>query len=60
MTLPTVRRFWFEFDLPAPGRESGPELACLSLGAGVSGFDTADCLWMIRDLRARDRSAVGA
>jgi hypothetical protein len=48
--LPTVRRFWFEFDLPSPGPEGEPAYACLSLGVGVTGFDVADCLWMIRDL----------
>jgi hypothetical protein len=47
---PTVRRFWFEFDLPSPGSLRESAFACLSLGAGVTGFDVADCLWMIRDL----------
>lgn len=48
--LPTVRRFWFEFDLPSPESQRDPAFACLSLGVGVTGFDVADCLWMIRDL----------
>jgi hypothetical protein len=48
--LPTVRRFWFEFDLPSPGSQRQSAFACLSLGVGVTGFDVADCLWMIRDL----------
>ena len=48
--LPTVRRFWFEFDLPSPESQRDPTFACLSLGVGVTGFDVADCLWMIRDL----------
>jgi hypothetical protein len=47
---PTVRRFWFEFDLPSRESERESAFACLSLGVGVTGFDAADCLWMIRDL----------
>jgi hypothetical protein len=47
---PVVRRFWFEFDLASPGSQPEPTFACLSLGVGVTGFDVADCLWMIRDL----------
>src|SRR5260370_1013632 len=47
---PTVRRFWFEFDLPSPESQLNPTFACLSLGVGVTGFDVADCLWTIRDL----------
>jgi hypothetical protein len=47
---PTVRRFWFEFELPSPESQRNPTVACLSLGVGVTGFDVADCLWMIRDL----------
>lgn len=45
-----VRRFWFEFELPPwkPGLDSS--LASLYYGVGVTGFDTADCLWMVRDL----------
>ncbi len=50
MTQPTVRRFWFEFDLPPwdSGRER--PLAILYFGVGVTGFDAADCLWIILDL----------
>jgi hypothetical protein len=47
---PTVRRFWFEFDLTSPESQRESTFACLSLGVGVTGFDVADCLWMIRDL----------
>src|SRR5260370_41415156 len=47
---PAVRRFWFEFDLPSRESQRESALACLSLGVGVTGFDAADCLWMIRDL----------
>lgn len=44
--MPTVRRFWIEFDL---GNEpfSWPELR---QGVGVTGFDERDCLSMVADL----------
>lgn len=50
MTRPAVRRFWFEFDLPSWDSRPDPALATLYAGVGVTGFDEADCLTMIRDL----------
>lgn len=51
----TARRFWIEFDLPPlddllrePQRGGGRLV--LHGGIGVTGFDLADCLWMVRDL----------
>jgi hypothetical protein len=52
---PVVRRFWFEFDLPRWEAGLDPGLASLYYGVGVTGFDTADCLWMIRDLVSGSR-----
>jgi hypothetical protein len=53
--MPTVRRFWIEFDLPPLDdllREPQPGSGLLRVhgGVGVTGFDLADCLWMVRDL----------
>lgn len=44
--MPTVRRFWIEFDLGSR-RLSWPQL---SQGVGVTGFDERDCLSMVADL----------
>lgn len=49
VTPPAVRRFWFEFDLP-PWEPRLAPLFILYYGVGVTGFDAADCLWMVRDL----------
>jgi hypothetical protein len=53
MSSESVRRFWIEFDLPPFDdlvRERDARLV-LYCGVGVTGFDLADCLWMVRDLR---------
>jgi hypothetical protein len=53
LATPTVRRFWIEFDLPPLDdllREPGSGLIGLYRGVGVTGFDLADCVWMVRDL----------
>ncbi|WP_280254226.1 hypothetical protein [Nocardia abscessus] len=44
--MPTVRRFWIEFELGS-NRLSWPRL---SQGVGVTGFDERDCLSMVADL----------
>jgi hypothetical protein len=57
----SLTRFWFEFDLdghhppvPAPGADSRDAGAVqhqwLSFGAGVTGYDEADALMLLRDL----------
>jgi hypothetical protein len=55
LAMPIVRRFWIEFHLPPlddllrePQRGDGRLV--LHGGVGVTGFDLADCLWMVRDL----------
>ncbi|MFQ6331646.1 hypothetical protein ACLMAL_36760 [Nocardia sp. CWNU-33] len=48
--MPTVRRFWIEFDLGS-GRFFWPRL---SQGVGVTGFDERDCLSMVADLLPDD------
>lgn len=55
MAMPTVRRFWLEFDLPPlkdllREQPRGSGLVQLYVGVGVTGFDVADCLWLVRDL----------
>ncbi|MFE9320938.1 hypothetical protein ACIHDR_13920 [Nocardia sp. NPDC052278] len=48
--MPTVRRFWIEFDL-----EHEPDFRVeLGQGVGVTGFDEQDCLAMVADLLPDD------
>lgn len=56
---PNLARYWFEFDLTGhvPGREPGRiqldggtvTYRLLGRGAGVTGYDEADCLGLLSD-----------
>ncbi|MEU6189202.1 hypothetical protein [Nocardia sp. NPDC047038] len=48
--MPTVRRFWIEFD----GERESNFWVELWQGVGVTGFDERDCLSMVADLLPRD------
>jgi hypothetical protein len=39
----TLRRFWFEFNLPPIGAAQPDAWRHLRLGCGVTGYDEADC-----------------
>lgn len=57
---PGLVRYWFEFDLSGQARDRDthgllfegetPTMRLLGLGAGVTGYDQADCLRLLRDV----------
>jgi hypothetical protein len=61
---PDLVRYWFEFDLASdlPEREPGHiqldggavAYRLLSRGAGVTGYDEADCLYLLQDVLGND------